>query len=79
LEFFVAERGCAGAGGGGAVGWGGFAGGWAGVAGSLAAASAGFFWVMVLGLELCGGYGGVAGGAVPVARWADCSGGSESQ
>jgi hypothetical protein len=31
-------------------------------------------WAGVLGLELCGGYGGLAGRAVSAAGWADCEG-----
>jgi hypothetical protein len=71
VEFFAVERGGSGAGGGGFVGGGGGVAGWAGAARSLAAAAAGFFWAGILGVELCRRYGGVAGGAVSAAGWAN--------
>ena len=40
----------------------------------MAAAAAGFLRVVVLGVELCRGYGGLARRAFPSARWADYSG-----
>src|SRR5580704_10966057 len=74
LEFFAAECGGAGPGRGGVVGRSGSAGRWAGAAGSVAAADEGFFWTVVLGVELCRRHGGVARGVVPAEGWADYAG-----
>src|SRR5580700_1625952 len=76
VEFFAVECSGAGSGGGGVVGWSGDSGGWAGAARFVAAPGSGLLWVVVLGLELCGRYGGLAGAVVPVAGWADCCCGS---